>query len=791
MRRAVAAAPPPAGTRTIGRGPAVGVVSRLFARRHGVCALRSDDAAALLGTLADATRALSGASASPSLPSTSTPSLPPPTAMQTAATIRVCFGEMLEALAASVARTIVGDEQAPSADADKRALSLLYYDSYCAAVWTSAHAEYLGCIQDLLGERAATEALVREFMVPPPDLYTVTNMSHLMHLGALMERTASPRCCSKSSQALLAILTRVTNAGSRGWETTLLAALKESDGAVRVCMQCLAVALTGLNPAVHPGVRRPWRERFALIRALRVHTQQDFKEIVQRTPTAIKEAIRLHLAATFIADRATLDAMRHARHPTGQLCVPPMGMPAGSLAAAMHRMVDAGAAMVAKRESAAVAIKRHLVSEPRSRKKAESRAGRHPKHEPEPLSYSSSWLGGRSGPSCMTLRPAVQVVSGLLSASYRATFIPFWLHGNHHGHRASRLDSAQYAALHHQSAAHRMCTLLLGRAVTEGRAPRLGQRGRVAPHRGAGVRALGCPTLRGRHTGAAVPRIESRRAGRGGRGDEPESGTTRRSWWRSRASRRCGPRCSPTTSAKQTRRRQARAICQRLLAAARARRGPVRRGALAPAAARHGALLLLRVPARRQLGAGQHGQGPGLQRAGAVGEHAHGRLRHVRGAHALRQALVGGAAHGGRARGVRRAARARAARAGGVAAAATGPAAGDHRCNHVRPEEWQKQHQAQGSGTQHREHNNNNNNGDDGNDDGGGGAARLVVRGGQVPPRPQVVLRAEPAGHQLWRRAAGVRADPRPRHPRLWELVRPVQHVRRARARDARVALPR
>ena len=420
----------------------------------------SDDAAALLGTLADATRALSGASASPSLPSTSTPSLPPPTAMQTAATIRVCFGEMLEALAASVARTIVGDEQAPSADADKRALSLLYYDSYCAAVWTSAHAEYLGCIQDLLGERAATEALVREFMVPPPDLYTVTNMSHLMHLGALMERTASPRCCSKSSQALLAILTRVTNAGSRGWETTLLAALKESDGAVRVCMQCLAVALTGLNPAVHPGVRRPWRERFALIRALRVHTQQDFKEIVQRTPTAIKEAIRLHLAATFIADRATLDAMRHARHPTGQLCVPPMGMPAGSLAAAMHRMVDAGAAMVAKRESAAVAIKRHLVSEPRSRKKAESRAGRHPKHEPEPLSYSSSWLGGRSGPSCMTLRPAVQVVSGLLSASYRATFIPFWLHGNHHGHRASRLDSAQYAALHHQSAAHRMCTLL-------------------------------------------------------------------------------------------------------------------------------------------------------------------------------------------------------------------------------------------------------------------------------------------------------------------------------------------
>ena len=68
--------------------------------------------------------------------------------------------------------------------------------------------------------------------------------------------------------------------------------------------------------------------------------------------------------------------------------------------------------------------------------------------------------GWALGPLGLSVRPAVQVVSGLLSASYRSIFIPFWLHGNHHGHRASRLDSAQYAALHHQSAAHRMCTLL-------------------------------------------------------------------------------------------------------------------------------------------------------------------------------------------------------------------------------------------------------------------------------------------------------------------------------------------
>ena len=429
------------------------------------CARCADDVRGLLGALASATRALTGASAaatsaSASAPPTTAAPTVAPTAQQTAAIVRLSLGELLETLATRAARTVVGNEHVAAPDVDKRALSTLYHDAYCAAVWTSAHAEYLGCIHDLLGGQPATEARVRELMVPPPELYTVANLSHLAQLGALTERTASPRCCAKSSQSLLAILTRVTNAGSRGWETTLLAALKESDGAVRVCMQSLAVALTGLNPAVHPGVRRSWRERYVLLRALRVQTPQDFKEVVHKAPNAIKEAIRLHLAATFVTDCATLDAMRHTRHPTGLLCIPPMGMPAGSLAAAMHRMADAGADMVARRESAAVAIKRHLVSEPRSRKKSESRTSRHPKHEAEALSYSSSWLGGRSGPSSLMVRPAVHVVSGLLSASYRSIWIPFWLHGNHHGHRASRLDSAQYAALHHQSAAHRMCTLL-------------------------------------------------------------------------------------------------------------------------------------------------------------------------------------------------------------------------------------------------------------------------------------------------------------------------------------------
>ena len=71
----------------------------------------------------------------------------------------------------------------------------------------------------------------------------------------------------------------------------------------------------------------------------------------------MKESIRLHLAAVFSVPTAPrCEAMRYARQPAGQLCIPPMALPHPSLAAAMHRMAAAGADMVATRTSAAAAV---------------------------------------------------------------------------------------------------------------------------------------------------------------------------------------------------------------------------------------------------------------------------------------------------------------------------------------------------------------------------------------------------------------------------------------------------
>ena len=293
-----------------------------------------------------------------------------------AATARLVFGELLEAHAAHRAALVCGVNEVPIDPEDRKALARVFFDGYLAAVWTSAHAEFLGVVYDLVGARMPTEKIVQELMVPVPELYSVASLSNLLDVSALYERAASPKCCTKSSHGLLCILARATNAGSRGWESTLHAAAKDSDGAVRVCMQAVGVCFSGLHPCVHPAARRNWRTRFVTLRAWRAQNQTvEFKDMVKRVPGAIKEAVRLHLAAVLDANAATLAAFAHSQQPPGQLVLPPQYLPPNAMIAAMHSFLAAGAelALPAVRESVAALANRHLNSESRSRKKPRTR----------------------------------------------------------------------------------------------------------------------------------------------------------------------------------------------------------------------------------------------------------------------------------------------------------------------------------------------------------------------------------------------------------------------------------
>ena len=384
---------------------------------------------------------------------------------RTAAIVRLCHGELLEAYARRRALLLCDAGEVPLGAAQQAEFAQLCADAGLVAVWTSAHAEYLATLDEVTAGAGAGD-----LMVPPPELHTVPNAWNGLDLTALYERAAAPRACPKAAQGLLAILTRATNAGSRGWESTLEAVFRDSDGAVRVCMHAIGSALAGLHPCLHPAARRGWPTRLAVARRWRLrHPVHEFRELVKGASAAIKEVMRLQLAMLLAEDAATLEALASANLAAGQLSVPPRTVAPTCMQAAMHALAGAGAALAAAPDLApSAAINAELTSEPRSRKKTVTRPA--PKllattavgapAPTLPLSYCCSWLGGRCGPAASALCPAVAVVASLLSASFRADYVPFWLHSHQHGMRASRLDLAQYRALHGSSAAHRLCAAL-------------------------------------------------------------------------------------------------------------------------------------------------------------------------------------------------------------------------------------------------------------------------------------------------------------------------------------------
>ena len=431
-----------------------------------------------------------------------------------AAAVRLCHGEMLEAYAAHRALQLCDATSMPPAHAALE-FARLCHDSYLVAAWSSAHAEYAIAIDELRETQppsprwSSEHDAVNELLIPTPELHSVLCASNGPDLTTLYERACSPRSCCKASQSLLAIFARVTNAGSRGWESTLNAAVKDSDGAVRVCLHALGIALAGMHPCLHPAARRPWPTRFAIARCWRAaHNQSTgaFRDLAKRCPIAIKEAMRLQLAVLLAEDAASLEALSVTQQPAGQLSIPPRSAAPASLQAAMHAFAAAGEATVDPKgpQTPADALSALLSHESRSRKKARHQQGPEAAAAaaaPAPQSQQALraeqqrqllLVGPSSGASgsgskrraassalavqapsavavpraqqhlamAAALCSAVTVVSGLLSACFRAEYAPFWLHSQHHGQRASRLDEAQFRALHTNSPAHRLCALL-------------------------------------------------------------------------------------------------------------------------------------------------------------------------------------------------------------------------------------------------------------------------------------------------------------------------------------------
>jgi hypothetical protein len=396
------------------------------------------------------------------------------------ALLRQTAGHLLETVAAVLAKRICSIESLPTGSSEMAKFTKLCNDSYMAAVWTSAHTEFLSIISELHFDNSVN------LEIPDPELHFVTCASNCIDLIALYERFTCQKTCSKTAEAMLSLLIRATNAGSRGWETALHGAIKDSEGTNRICAHALKMAYTGMHPCLHPAARYPFDMRMVVSKTIPVthSSQKSIVEFASITPTVVKECIRLYLGLMLSEDMATMAAFNACNQPAGQLKVPPHGLPPAALASILQSMCDLGCDAAYKQIATCKQLAEftreqlNISTDLKSRKRKAPNEGndnsveddakpiakpaasaKSPVAQFQPLVYLPSWLGGRIGNSPLAFPSATSILSGLLSSNFRAMYVPFWCHANSHNQRASRLDTPQFQALHNESPAHKMMEL--------------------------------------------------------------------------------------------------------------------------------------------------------------------------------------------------------------------------------------------------------------------------------------------------------------------------------------------
>lgn len=373
-----------------------------------------------------------------------------------AALRRVQLGAEIEAsLAARCERECPVRERAasePSAGACQ-----LYFDAYAAAIWTSAHAEYVVALDAGCEEPAA------------PSVGSFPCAASGVDLSDLFARRANPKEAGvpKAAEPLVQLMGRCTNPGSRGWDSVLEAAL-EVDGVRATVHDLVKVCLTGMHPQLHPSARATWDQRLVILRVAQA-LLADRPDVV-KAAAHVKEAVRRALASTLACDAATHAALASFGHPVRHLHQPPVQMPHAGMEAAMVAFARAGRTLASEsgaERKLSVALRRAFVAPDGC-----------PPHEP---AWEPSWLGapprvrvrgrvganprphpnaGKGTADVHARQPLVALASDVWSAAFKAHFIAFWLFAQSHQLRATRLDSAQHAAVHGLNAATRLVSQL-------------------------------------------------------------------------------------------------------------------------------------------------------------------------------------------------------------------------------------------------------------------------------------------------------------------------------------------
>lgn len=365
-----------------------------------------------------------------------------------AATARLAYGELLEAAARARALAVCSPTEipAPSNKTLRRELARIFFDSYHAAVWTTAHAEYLVHLGDLM---ASTSNRCTSYDVQPPipsPLMVPHAVFSMPDLSVLLSRKCdggSKASVYKKTEAMTQLLSHCTNSGSRSWDPALATAVKECEGCARICRLSILSALTGLHPNIHPSSRPIWETRSKVFHM--VMGMGDGRRLVCASPNASKEAMRLYLAAILSQIPANREALLAASHPAGRLVMSPLDLPMPAMLAAMASLAETGKALLGANDpktilstiSDALPEDLHPKRFTASKRSSEAMLG---------LTYTKFWLG-RSNPPINRVTTLVDEVSSFCFAVFKADFVPLWQKSWTAGTRLSRLDSAQHATM--------------------------------------------------------------------------------------------------------------------------------------------------------------------------------------------------------------------------------------------------------------------------------------------------------------------------------------------------------
>jgi hypothetical protein len=375
---------------------------------------------------------------------------------------RMSYGDMLESAARLRASRHCSCDELPSNPVGFRRLNSVFprlmVDSYLIACWTSGHAEWLSLRTDADRIARSVNARADTILVPNANInlveYAITT---LPDLGGLFERRVPCKTASKPAAAMTALLNRCTNAGSRGWDSTLNEALADSTGCTKVMFNVVAATCTGMHPMIHPGNRPCWEERMRIHRLL---CTLDAKTLLSDSGSASKETARMYTAVILSNMPATREAMLAAGHPAGHLVVSPFELPPVALVAAMTQMLRATRRLLicqtnlpnAKWFAHGVLTS---LNEENKKRKGSSKS----KASTVPIVYTNSWLG-RSQPLCVKGQRLIEAASSVFFQSFKSEFLPMWYYQSTRGHRVSRLDRAQHNELHVNNPALALCRAL-------------------------------------------------------------------------------------------------------------------------------------------------------------------------------------------------------------------------------------------------------------------------------------------------------------------------------------------